>query len=274
MKTLEFHKMEGTGNDFVVVDNRNYNFALNEIINFTPKLCDRKFGIGADGLLVLQKSSNPNADYTMIYRNADGSDAGMCGNGGRCLALFASQNGFPKKHSFNVHDNIYKAEVSEDEVSVHFPVKVKPVSLKLDGEEFLKADAATEHLVKFVQQSVLDDENALLKTGRKFRMHKEMNPPGTNVNFVQLLDNQSIKVQTYERGVENLTLACGTGALAAAIAAHNVQENRELHSTYEVHMKGGLLKATFDYAPQSNIYQNLILTGPAHFVFKGIVTLR
>ncbi|MEX0722031.1 MAG: diaminopimelate epimerase [Balneolaceae bacterium] len=273
MKSIEFQKMEGAGNDFIVIDNRENKFPLEEIVNFTPTLCDRKFGIGADGLLVLEYPTIPEVDYTMLYRNADGSDAGMCGNGSRCLALFASQNGFKNKHSFNVHENIYKAEVFENEVSVHFPVQVSASKIEIDGEEFLKADAATEHVIKFVQGEALKDEKTLVETGKKIRMHKKMNPPGTNVNFVQVQNNNSIKVQTYERGVENLTLACGTGALASAVASHSYQQNPDTHSEYDVHVEGGLLKASFDYNPQNKIYTNLILKGPAHFVFKGIISV-
>src|SRR5690554_764731 len=134
MKSIKFYKMEGAGNDFIVLDNRDYDFSLDEIIAFTPTLCDRKYGIGADGMLILDKANIPEADYTMTYRNADGSDAGMCGNGGRCMALFASKNGFKNTHVFNVHNNLYKAEVDEHEVKIHFPVQVSPEEIIVEGE--------------------------------------------------------------------------------------------------------------------------------------------
>lgn len=265
--------MEGTGNDFVVIDNRAYNFSLEEVINFTPRLCDRKYGVGADGLLLLEKPVLPQVDYTMIYRNADGSDAGMCGNGSRCLALFASENGFKNSHSFNVHENIYISEVKQDVISIQFPVEVSPSKLTLENEELIKADAATEHVIKFVEEALLNDEKTLVETGKKIRSHQQLNPPGTNVNFVKQLKDNTIKVQTYERGVEDLTFACGTGALASAIASHNVRNNQELHAEYEVQMKGGTLKASFDFDPQNKIYLNLKLSGPANFVFQGIIAL-
>lgn len=272
MSTLNFHKMEGAGNDFVVIDNREYQFTLDEIIRFTPKLCDRKFGIGGDGILVLHPAETPDADYTMIYRNADGSDAGMCGNGARCLALYASQNGFSASHRFNVHENLYKAEVKEDHsVNIHFPVQVTPSQIRLNDIDLFKADAATEHLVAFVDKDALDREDDLKKTGSQWRYHKKVNPPGTNVNFVHIEDENLISLQTYERGVENLTLACGTGALASAIAAHSSQKKQTIHSTYTVKVKGGTLKATFDFDPETNNYHHLILNGPAHFVFKGYI---
>ena len=127
MSELKFHKMEGAGNDFVVIDNRKYGLSLERIIDITPKLCDRKFGVGGDGILVLQPAKRPDVDFTMIYRNADGSDAGMCGNGARCLVQYAHEFGFNATQTFSVHDNIYEAEVHSDgSVSIHFPVHVQP----------------------------------------------------------------------------------------------------------------------------------------------------
>jgi len=274
MKTLQFHKMEGAGNDFVIIDNREYQFTMDEIIQFTPKLCDRKFGIGGDGILVLNSAEIADVDYTMIYRNADGSDAGMCGNGARCLALFASKNGFSASHCFNVHKNIYQAGVEQDgSVNIHFPVKVTPSQLRLNDFDLLKVDAATEHLVTFVEQNSLSNEDDLIKNGSELRYHQQMNPPGTNVNFVHIEGHDSISLQTYERGVENLTLACGTGALAAAIATHSSQEKQTSHSTYTVKVKGGILQASFNFDPETNTYHHLILNGPAHFVFKGYIDI-
>lgn len=271
MSELKFHKMEGAGNDFVVIDNRKYGFSLEKIIGFTPKLCDRKFGIGADGILVLQPAQRPDVDFTMIYRNADGSDAGMCGNGARCLVQYAHEFGFTATQTFNVHQNIYEAEVHADgSVSVHFPVHVHPKRKSLNGIEFIQADAATEHLVTFCGNQDLEDEEKLVKTGSTIRYHKEVDPPGSNVNFVNPDGEETIELQTYERGVEDLTLACGTGALAAAIATHFNQQSGRKHATFTVRVKGGTLKASFDFNANTNTYHQLILTGPAHFVFEGI----
>lgn len=274
MKEITFHKMEGAGNDFIVIDNRKYGFTLDDIIRFTPKLCDRKFGIGADGILVLQTAERDETDYTMIYRNADGSDAGMCGNGARCLVMFAFKNGFGATQTFNVHNNLYEAEVHNDEnVSIHFPVHVKPEQVTLDRIGLVRADAATEHLITFVSKEQLEKEDELIELGSTLRYHKKVDPPGSNINFVHCDEENAISLQTYERGVEGLTLACGTGALAAAIASHQKQEKKELHSTYEVRVKGGKLNTTFDFDPNNNTYHQLILTGPAHFVFKGSFSL-
>lgn len=265
--------MEGAGNDFIVVDNRRNLLSLDEWIEATPKLCDRKFGIGADGLLLLNAPEMEGVDYTMIYRNADGSDAGMCGNGGRCIARFAAENGFPNQHQFNVHENIYTADVAENEVSIHFPISVQPNKITIGGVNYIKADAATEHLICFASLRQLKEEDELREKGRTIRMDKNVNPPGSNVNFVYAEKQDKIQVQTYERGVEDLTLACGTGALASAIATHFSYKKKPTHAEIMVQMKGGTLKASFDFDSQQYSYHNLILTGPANFVFKGSINI-
>ena len=267
--------MEGAGNDFVVIDNRKYGFSIDQIIRFTPKLCDRKFGIGADGILILQPAQRDDVDFTMIYRNADGSDAGMCGNGARCLVQYAYELGFNASQTFNVHDNIYEAEVHADgNVSVHFPVHVKPEKRMINDIAFIQANAATEHLITFCKKKEkLELEDELVTIGSSIRYHKEVDPPGSNVNFVFIDEENVISLQTYERGVENLTLACGTGALASAIATHFNEQSELTHATFTIHVKGGTLKATFDFNKETNTYHQLILTGPAHFVFEGIFSI-
>lgn len=269
MISLDFYKMEGAGNDFVVFDNREYGLSLERLIEITPALCDRKFGIGADGLLALGQSKIPDAHYQMIYRNADGSDAGMCGNGGRCIALFARKNGYPASHSFHVHDSVYMADVKDSEVSIHFPTRVQPSAITIQNREFMMVNAATEHLVAFVREKELEDEEQLVLEGRAIRYHEKMNPPGTNVNFIHVVNDGLLHIQTYERGVENLTLACGTGAIAAAIAAHRASTQKPGHARVQVQAKGGLLQVDFDYQQNEDTYHNLILTGPASIVFQG-----
>ena len=273
MAQIKFQKMEGAGNDFVVIDNREAQFSLEEIIAFTPKLCNRRFGIGADGLMALENPSIDNVDYTMLYRNADGSDAGMCGNGSRCLALFAATRGFNSSQIFNVHNSIYKAEVELDRrrVSVGFPDVKAPVNLELDKTKFIQVYTGTEHVVQFVDESLLDDEKELVNTGSKIRYHEILNPPGTNVNFVSSIQKEAIELQTYERGVEGLTLACGTGAIASAIATHFHENTDGSSFNYSVKVKGGVLNVRFDFNKKENIYQNIQLIGPANFVFEGIV---
>lgn len=264
--------MQGAGNDFIVLDNRSLGLTFDEIINITPKLCDRRFGIGADGVLVLQESDI--ADYKMIYRNADGSDAGMCGNGGRCLALFAVNRGFPPIHTFNVHRNVYEATVGKDQVTIKFPVKVLPKQIgEICGYHLIQANAATEHVVILVDDSQLAREDELRKAGLIIRSSQENFPKGTNVNFMYNINTNHIGLQTYERGVENLTLACGTGAIASAIVHHYLNGLQTEKSTILVDCKGGQLTISFDYLKASYNYQNIHLTGPAEFVFDGNIPL-
>jgi diaminopimelate epimerase len=272
--------MEGAGNDFIVFDNRDAGFSLDEIISFTPDLCDRKFGIGADGILVLEAPRIDDVDYTMIYRNADGSDAGMCGNGSRCLAMFAAHHGFSNKQTFNVHDAIYKAVVDkiEQEVSVSFPDVMAPKKLQIGKKKYLQVYTGTEHIVSFEDLDRLEEEDDLVDEGRFIRNHPVLNPPGTNVNFVCSDDPLSIFLQTYERGVEDLTLACGTGALASAIATHFIESGLEdiviEDYEYTVNVKGGILKVSFRFDEETNTYTKLTLAGPAHFVFKGSIDIQ
>ncbi len=275
MSSLTFHKMEGAGNDFVVIDNRESGLSMDEIIAITPKLCDRKFGIGADGLIVLELTQIKDVDYTMIYRNADGSDAGMCGNGSRCLALFAAHHGFGNKQRFNVHDGIYEAEVGkiEHEVSVLFPDALAPKKLQINKKKYLQVYTGTEHIVSFEELDRLEDEEDLIAEGSFIRNHPVLNPPGTNVNFVCVEEGSSIYLQTFEKGVEGLTLACGTGALASAIATHFFEKVKGEDFEYSITVKGGTLHVSFCFNEETNTYTQLILSGPAHFVFSGTIDL-
>lgn len=275
MSRIKFFKMEGAGNDFVIIDNRTYGFTLKEIIEFTPKLCDRKYGVGADGLLVLDEAENEHVDYTMIYRNADGSDAGMCGNGGRCIALYAATHGFENDHIFNVHDGLYKASVdlTKNQVSLSFPDVNCPEDITVLGLPLTKVYTGTEHVVSFVALERLEEEQELIQVGSDIRHAEALNPPGTNVNFICPTSSQSLSLQTYERGVENLTLACGTGAVASAVATHYKNGNKTGSFNYEVKVKGGTLNICFDSVGEQNNYKDVKLIGPANFVFQGEVNV-
>ena len=268
---LSFTKMQGAGNDFVVFDNRKYNFQLDEIIKLTPRLCHRRFGVGADGLLVLDTKVT-DANYRMIYRNADGSDAGMCGNGARCLARFANNNGFGTNLTFMVHDKAYKAEVSETEVTILFPVEPKPTDfIEIESCKALEVYSGTDHVVLWIDDNLIENEPELRKMGRKIRNMTSLFPRGTNVNFIPKSSSaKSIRMKTYERGVEDLTLACGTGALATAVSYHKLNHSGESGDfSYEIESNGGILKTSFNYDSSVNKYSNLKLTGPAVFVFEG-----
>jgi len=261
--------MQGAGNDFVVIDNFELALSAERIISIAPKVCNRKFGVGADGILALHPSKNKDLDFTMIYRNADGSDAGMCGNGARCLALFAQKKGLGNAFNFNIHGQKYHAIVKKNTVSVAFPDVKKPKFIEIDGHELIQVYPGTEHVVKRVPRSYLEQEKNLVQVGRKIRNHKSLNPPGCNVNYMTVSTDDCIYLQTYERGVENLTMACGTGTIASAIAAHYSKIQHTAHKNVTVKVTGGTLNVSFNFVEKTNTYTNIKLKGPAHFVFSG-----
>lgn len=267
---VSFYKMEGAGNDFVVLDNRERNMSVDKLAELAASMCQRKFGVGADGLLALTQSEDQEADYTMIYRNADGSDAGMCGNGARCMALFAHSLGYDREHNFNVHDHVYHAKVKDDNtVTVSFPMTTSVDELLLDGDNIYQIYTGTEHIVLSVEEPQLRREDELKNKGSTLRYHSRFEPKGTNVNFIFGENDDSLKLQTYERGVENLTLACGTGAIASALVWHHLQNESGGNFSYKVQTDGGLLTVHFSFDDERNLYSNIKLEGPANFVFKG-----
>jgi diaminopimelate epimerase len=267
---IPFTKMQAAGNDFVVIDNRSNSFTKDELISLAPSICARKFGVGSDGILALFPPEHDDIDYTMFYRNPDGSDAGMCGNGARCMALFAHSLEFDKQHRFNVHDNVYEADVLDsDSAVIRFPMEASINEKTVDGEPLYAIHTGTEHVVKKVTSEELGREEQLVAEGSRLRYHKHFEPKGTNVNFICGTDSTSLKLQTYERGVEDLTLACGTGAIASALVWHHLQGERNSTQKYSVETKGGVLSVHFSFDAESNSYSNIKLEGPAHFVFKG-----
>ena len=262
--------MQGAGNDFVVLDNRSQSLSKDELIELAPKISDRKFGVGSDGILALLPPEMEQADYTMFYRNPDGSDAGMCGNGARCIALFAHSLGFDARHQFNVHNQIYKAEVKDSNtVRISFPMKTSSHEVTIDGQTLYSIHTGTEHIVTTKDDQSLADEDRLREEGRLLRHHSQFQPKGTNVNFICGIDNDSLKLQTFERGVEDLTLACGTGAIASALIWHHIQKTDSRHNEFSVETEGGSLTVYFDYDPSDQQFTNIKLEGPAHFVFEG-----
>lgn len=267
--TLSFTKMQGAGNDFILFDNRTLKMDDSKLGKLAPQICHRKFGIGSDGLIALEFDETQQADLVMRYKNPDGSDAGMCGNGARCFAAYALTLGAPKKFTFRVHDNIYQASVKKKSVVIHFPLQTSVKEQMVDGNAVLDVYTNTEHVVYPVQTSFLEDENLLINEGRQLRYHEEFKPKGTNVNFIAGIDAANVCLQTYERGVENLTLACGTGAIASALAWHHLQQAGGGDFSYTVKVRGGNLKVHFHHNKSNEQYSKIKLEGPATFVFEG-----
>lgn len=254
---IKFYKYQGSGNDFIIIDNREKagDKLTTKQIN---KMCDRHFGIGADGLMLLNEKEG--FDFEMIYFNADGNLGSMCGNGGRCIVQFASNMGIKKnEYIFSAIDGAHKAKVDLDrQVSLQMK-DVQGVEFSLDHYVL---NTGSPHYVKFV--TGIEDLD-VVSEGRKIRNSKQFAKEGINVNFVETIDDDHIFVRTYERGVEDETLSCGTGVTASAlIAAHN--ENG--FNRVEVKSKGGNLSVEFDKISDTK-FTNIWLSGPATFVFSG-----
>jgi diaminopimelate epimerase len=259
--TIHFYKYQGTGNDFVILDNRNeeYEGLTSAQIKF---LCDRRFGIGADGLMLLNLLQG--YDFEMKYYNADGGESSMCGNGGRCLVQFANDVGIKNSsYNFLAIDGPHEALFDE---KGWVQLKMKDVSTikNHDGDAIL--DTGSPHFVRIV-----DDvrHHNVVDEGKHIRYSKEYEEQGINVNFVEIEDRR-IYVRTYERGVENETYSCGTGVTASAlVCAHNdLGFNR-----VEVQTLGGNLAVEFK-KHENDTFNDIWLCGPATFVFKGEITLN
>jgi diaminopimelate epimerase len=281
---IHFYKLQANGNDFVAIDNLDGRFSLQDIVRITPILCKRRFGVGADGLLALFPPENKQNHFTMIYRNADGSDAGMCGNGGRCLARLATELGLPKILSFTTHGDCYKAHVGDISVSLELPSTPSVIQLpdEIYGTIYV-VNTGTDHIVISTASDVLTNSDALYRKGRKLRYDQRFSPKGTNVNFFTPLNHNHIRMATYERGVEDLTLACGTGSVAAAIVHEELNQSKlsscgqriprnKSNCSYSVKVTsdGGETIVHFEYNQKDAVYKHLVLEGPADVVFSGV----
>lgn len=254
-----FTKYQGTGNDFVLLDNRDgrYNNISTEQVK---RMCDRRFGIGADGLMLLNLASG--YDFEMKYYNADGRIGSMCGNGGRCMVQFAKHLGINQSsYSFVAVDGPHEANF-DDRGWVQLKMKDVEHISKYDGDFVL--DTGSPHYVRFTSDVMHLD---VYKEGREIRYNDDFKSEGINVNFVEQEDDL-IRVRTYERGVENETFSCGTGVTASALlSAHNDAGFNRV----EVTTPGGRLAVEFD--KHGNHYTNIWLCGPATFVFKGEIDI-
>lgn len=260
---LNFYKFHGTGNDFVMIDNRDNLFSKNDT-NLINRLCHRRFGIGADGLILLENPEVEGDDFKMTYYNSDGNQSSMCGNGGRCLVAFARHLGIiTDRAQFTAIDGPHEALLNDGLVSL----KMQDVEAKNLNENFLFLETGSPHHIVFTSEV---GEVDVKTRGADIRYSAAYEKTGgTNVNFVQPAEDNTFLVRTYERGVEDETYSCGTGVTAVAIAAHATGKT----SGNEINLKtpGGDLQVSFVRNREAAIYENVWLTGPAEYVFKGEV---
>ena len=266
---LRFTKMNGAGNDFVLIDNRTGNVHLNR--DQIATLCNRHRGIGADGILLLEKPSN-RADFRMRYFNADGGEAEMCGNGARCFARFANKvAGAKDKISFETLAGVISAQLNGDLVTLQM---TEPTDLRLNvklpvGGRNRTVDfvnSGVPHVV--IPVSRIDDVD-VRREGAPIRYHEMFSPKGANVNFIEKRGDWKIAVRTYERGVEDETLACGTGVVAGAII---FAASENINGPVGVLVRGGdELQVGFEKTEMQ--FRNVTLTGPADFIFEGTIEI-
>jgi diaminopimelate epimerase len=257
---LTFYKYHGTGNDFILIDNRNNIFPKNNT-KLISTLCTRRFGIGADGLILLE--NNARYDFTMVYYNSDGSTSTMCGNGGRCLVAFAKFLGIIQEEAhFEASDGYHYATIEEDEVALQM-IDVEKIDLKEDYS--FVYTGSPHHVCEVVD---LEEVN-VKKQGAAIRYSNLYDEAGSNVNFVNQINEDTFAIRTYERGVEDETYSCGTGATAVAIAMH--AKKKVSTDKINIEVKGGSLKVRFH--ADKNKYTYVFLTGPAEQVFEGKVVI-
>jgi diaminopimelate epimerase len=267
---LDFTKMNGAGNDFVLIDNRSQAIRLTR--EQISALCDRHRGIGADGVILLKPSASGTADWAWDFYNRDGSTGEMCGNGARCFARFVqARTGQKTDFTFETEAGIIKARFEGERVRVSL---TEPAGLKLEEQLPLAAGELTVHSLNTgVPHAVLfvpDADKAMVQElGPEIRRHPRFAPKGTNVNFVQVLGTGRIRVRTFERGVEGETLACGTGVTASALIASRVHR---FGSPVKVQVQGGdQLEVSF--LDKNGGFSEVQLSGPAQFVFDGRISL-
>jgi len=261
---LQFEKYQATGNDFVMIDNRNCVFDEKDETKIR-QICDRRFGVGADGLILI--TEHEDLDFEMKYFNSDGKEGTMCGNGGRCAVAFARKLKLStSKHLFfKAIDGTHEAHITLDSVKL----KMSDISRVTRIENWYYLDTGSPHIVEFV--SNINDVN-VKKKGREIRFYEKFKPIGVNANFVEY-KGKTIYIRTYERGVEDETSSCGTGSIAAAISVYlnfESHKTKEQKQEYKIQAPGGKLKVSFKINKDSTC-RNIWLEGPATHVFSGII---
>ncbi len=264
---MNFYKYQGTGNDFVMVDDRLREFPLADIDKIAF-LCDRKFGIGADGLILLQ--THADGHFYMQYFNSDGRESSMCGNGGRCFAKFIFDLGLARTDiAFEAVDGWHIAKYSNaEDIGSDIALQMIPVNeVKHLTENCFELNTGSPHFVRFEEKPINNLE--ILTEAHRIRYNEPYLQLGINVNFLNLLGLKSLEIRTYERGVEGETLSCGTGATASAIALAIFNGLPEGKHMVNVKVKGGELKVQFHFTPQVPKFEDVWLIGPAKQVFVG-----
>ncbi|NQY05649.1 MAG: diaminopimelate epimerase [Flavobacteriaceae bacterium] len=252
---VTFYKYQGTGNDFVIIDNRQNIVSKNDT-KIIKNICDRRFGVGADGLILLEYSDT--CDFKMVYANADGNESTMCGNGGRCMVAFAKFLGIIEKETtFEAIDGLHFATIEGDVVNL----EMQDVSELKKETDFVFLDTGSPHHVMF-KNNINDFD--IKKDGAAIR-YGVYGEEGANVNFVYKKDRNTFQVRTYERGVEDETLSCGTGVTAVALAMHFLGETTD--KEVKLLVEGGELFVS--YEASNTGYKNVFLKGKANQVFKG-----
>jgi diaminopimelate epimerase len=256
---ITFYKYQGTGNDFVMIDNRTNSFPKNNL-KLIAQLCDRRFGVGADGLILLE--TDLETDFRMIYYNSDGNESSMCGNGGRCLVSFAKKlKVIDDKTTFIATDGLHHAEILENGT---VSLQMKDVDEVKIESDYVFLNTGSPHHVTMVDGI----ENYDVKNnGAAIRYSDLYGKAGCNVNFVKQISENHFAIRTYERGVEDETLSCGTGATAVAIAMNAIGKTNSNHM--EIDVEGGKLEVSFE--KNEGLFTNVFLKGPATFVFKGTI---
>ena len=259
---IHFYKYQGTGNDFILLDARDSWFPVLSTRHISS-LCDRRFGIGADGLVLIRSHSR--FDFTMSYFNSDGHEGTMCGNAGRCAVAFAKKIGIINNHGkFEGSDGIHEGWIQDDIVSL----TMQPVKKIKFSEDHYELNTGSPHYVKFVKNIETID---VKKKGAVIRYSGAFGKKGINVNFVSPYKKDGIYVRTYERGVEDETLSCGTGMVASAICA--AMRSKTDKNSYPIFTRGGNLHIYFRRSGNQH-FEDIILEGPANFVFEGNIKIE
>jgi diaminopimelate epimerase len=268
LRLISFWKMSGSGNDFIIIDNRGLSLQIVDLPEFVRRVCRRKISVGADGLFLIEPSRV--ADFKWRFFNSDGSVAEMCGNGARCVARFAYLNGIAgRRMSFETLAGIVSAEVIDDHVKVKLtdpsPLEARR-KIMLDGREFDLdcIDTGVPHAVCFVEAL---ETCAVTQQGREIRWHEFFQPRGTNADFACVLGRQRMKVRTYERGVEDETLACGTGVVAAVLAAAG---RNLVDSPVDVTVQSGETLRVY-FSRRADGFEEIYLEGNTKMVYQGLL---